>query len=67
MKEQLLTPDEVADRLRISVGTLANWRVSGSGPLYIEVTPRCIRYRMADVQAFEDSKQKEFTRDIPSR
>lgn len=32
--DRYFTPDEVSEKLRISTGTLANWRSSGTGPPY---------------------------------
>ena len=45
-------PKEVAERLRVSVGTLAAWRVAGSGPKYIK-WGRIILYPLAEIEAFE--------------
>lgn len=38
-----LTPHEVADRLQVSVGTLANWRSAKFGPPWIK-WGRLVRY-----------------------
>jgi hypothetical protein len=35
----LLTPQELADLLHVSPGTLANWRSNGRGPKYLKVGP----------------------------
>ncbi|WP_319021636.1 helix-turn-helix domain-containing protein [Brachybacterium tyrofermentans] len=43
MNTQLMTPDEVADHLRISPDTLANWRYLGKGPAYVR-QGRIVRY-----------------------
>lgn len=40
----LLTPEEVASRLSIAVQTLAHWRVRGTGPSYVHLSARCVRY-----------------------
>lgn len=58
---QLLTIDQVAVQLQLSVRTLRDWRVKGKGPpartLGEGVQPR-IRYRQSDVDAWlEGSKQ----------
>lgn len=51
----LLTPEEVADMLRISTRTLADWRLPGRGP---EDTPLPLRvgsrvaYSLDDVNAY---------------
>lgn len=47
-----LTPSEVADRLRTSPGTLANWRFRGFGPKYIKLGRRVL-YPLAEVERFE--------------
>lgn len=40
----LLTPEEAATRLSVAVQTLAHWRVRGSGPNFIHLSARCVRY-----------------------
>jgi len=47
-----LLPDEAAARLRISKGTLANWRVTGEGPRFIEFGRRVL-YPIKELEAFE--------------
>ena len=42
----------VAEMLDLGVQTLRNWRHQGRGPEYDKPTPRCVRYRLADVIAF---------------
>lgn len=50
--EKLLTPPEVAQWLRVTVQTLANWRAGSKaparGPRFVKVG-RCVRYRRVDV------------------
>jgi transposase len=53
---QTMTPEELAVRWTMSVGTLKNWRAQGRGPRYIPLTdtPRPpIRYLLADVRMSE--------------
>lgn len=45
----LMTPTEVAERLRISEITLKRWRLDGYGPKPYFLSPRTIRYRPAEV------------------
>ena len=47
-----LTTTETAQRLRISVGTLANLRVKGSGPRFIHFGRRVL-YPLAELERFE--------------
>lgn len=51
--DRLLRPDEVADRLGVPPGTLANRRYQGHGPTYLKVG-RHVRYRAVDVDAWLD-------------
>jgi excisionase family DNA binding protein len=50
-KAELMTVQEVAGYLRIPVGTLRNWRVTGEGPRAARIG-RHVRYRRADVEAW---------------
>jgi predicted site-specific integrase-resolvase len=55
MKEKAtmnLTPVEVADRLRVSVGTLANWRCRGEGPKFAKFGSRVL-YPLSEVERYE--------------
>ena len=61
---QMLTPQEVSQLIKISVGTLENWRLANKGPKFIKLggTPRGhVRYRLQDVEdwMFEDAKTGE--------
>ena len=49
-----LTTQEVAERLRVSVNTLNNWRWTGGGPHFIKFG-RVILYPVAELEAFETS------------
>ncbi|MEV8272681.1 helix-turn-helix domain-containing protein [Microbacterium sp. NPDC077184] len=52
-----LTPAQVADRLGLAVGTLANWRVAGIGPKSVKMG-RLVRYDEAVVAAWVDSQRR---------
>jgi predicted DNA-binding transcriptional regulator AlpA len=52
---ELLTPDQVADTLKVTVGTLDNWRQKNYGPKHIKLGPSSkspVRYRRIDVEAW---------------
>jgi hypothetical protein len=46
----LMTPEEVADQLRMSVEALKQMRRRGEGPPFIQVTPRKVLYDEVAVQ-----------------
>lgn len=50
-----LTRDEVAERLRVPKASLAMWASKGSGPRYAKFG-RHVRYRMADVEQWEEQQ-----------
>lgn len=53
----ILRPGETAKRLNITPRTLARWRVSGIGPPYVRVGPRCIGYLPADIDRWAESRR----------
>ena len=53
MAEELLTPQEVADILKVKVGTLATWRHQGRDDSlpWVKINGS-VRYRRADLDAW---------------
>jgi helix-turn-helix protein len=56
---ELLSTEEAAKRLRRSLRTLCNWRVSGFGPQFVKLGKRGVFYRPEDLEAFiaENARQ----------
>ncbi|WP_236244525.1 AlpA family transcriptional regulator [Streptomyces sp. CC210A] len=55
MKIEWLKASEVAAQLRVSTGTLSNWRSQGIGPNYTKLTPAQnapVRYKKSDIDAY---------------
>ena len=50
----LLTEDQAAELLALSVRTLQAWRLRGTGPRFVRAG-RAIRYRKADLTAWINS------------
>ncbi len=57
--ENLMTPQDVADRLGVSTTTLSTWRCTKRYPLTYVKVGRLVRYRISDVEAFEISRLQE--------
>lgn len=55
-----LTPAQVAERLHVKPGTLATWRVQGTGPAYIKVG-RKVLYPLAELEAWESKQTRTNT------
>jgi excisionase family DNA binding protein len=58
MSEQHLTPEELAERQNVPLGTIYVWNSKGVGPKYLRVG-RHVRYRLADVVEWERSRMVE--------
>lgn len=55
-----LFPKEAAARLRVSVGTLANWRYKGGGPKFLKFGSRVL-YPLPEIEAFEKASLRSNT------
>ncbi|MGE0190130.1 MAG: helix-turn-helix transcriptional regulator [Steroidobacteraceae bacterium] len=53
---------DLSRRLGVSCRTLERWRWTGVGPKFIKVGGR-VKYRVADVEAFEQSRLCQSTAD----
>lgn len=56
---EVLTPEQAAERLGVSVNTLARWRMAGDGPRYCQINARLIRYRALDINEWLQSRSVE--------
>ena len=52
----LLFPREAAERLGVSMSTLAKWRVSGRGPAFVKF-PHAVRYSVTALDEFSRSHE----------
>lgn len=61
---RLLTTQQAAERLGLRPQTLANWRSSGEGPglPWVEIGPRCIRYKPEDLERFISKRTRGVAR-----
>jgi excisionase family DNA binding protein len=53
--QPLLTQDEAAELLKLSVRTIERLRVSGTGPKFLKIR-NSVRYRLEDVQLWVTSR-----------
>jgi hypothetical protein len=54
---EMMTTTDLANRWSMSEYTLRKWRMRGVGPIYIRIGKGLIRYRVEDVEAYEDSRE----------
>lgn len=59
-EESFLTQSHLAKRWGISPHTLERWRWQGEGPRFVKIGGR-VRYRIADVEAYEASNSMNCT------
>ena len=52
---------ELAERWRVSPRTLERWRVTGTGPAWVQLNGRVL-YRLEDVEAFERQRLRHGSR-----
>lgn len=64
--DALLTPDDVAARLSVAVQTLAHWRVRGTGPCFIHLSARCVRYSEAKLDNWLAKRVQDSTAENPT-
>jgi excisionase family DNA binding protein len=57
MPEALLTQQQLAEELQITVRTLERWRQEGTGPAFIWVG-RSPRYRRSDIDAWLEQQRR---------
>jgi predicted DNA-binding transcriptional regulator AlpA len=57
----VLTPEEAAKLLKVSISWLAKKRMSGDGPPYIQVSARSIRYAEVALIQWMKSRQRMST------
>lgn len=50
--KHLWKPKDAAAYLAVTTTTLNNWRERGTGPRYVRLSNRAVRYRPADVEAW---------------
>jgi predicted DNA-binding transcriptional regulator AlpA len=63
-REVLLTTGQAAEMLAIQRETLADWRVQGRGPRFLQLSLRCIRYRRSDVEKWIAQRERRSTSDF---
>ena len=54
-----LDTKQAAPYIGVSTAQLEKWRHLGGGPDYIRYGRRCIRYRLADLDAFRNKHRQE--------
>jgi predicted DNA-binding transcriptional regulator AlpA len=59
MQDEMLAEDDAAAVLGVTPRTMSLWRERKTGPRYVRMTQRIVRYSRSDLQAFIASKTVE--------
>ena len=59
--DALFPEKRAASFLGVSAKSLQKWRVTGTGPAYVRISARCIRYRRVDLVAWIAARVKTST------
>jgi excisionase family DNA binding protein len=54
--ERMLTPAEVCVLLGVTNTALQDWRTAGTGPAYVRLGHRTVRYRQADIDTWLEQR-----------
>ncbi len=57
----LINEEAAASFLNVTPRALQGWRLNGSGPKYVRISCRCIRYRKADLVSWSEDRLKAST------
>jgi len=55
--DRLYTPEELAAKLKVTENALGIWRYNGTGPKYLRISRRAIRYTGRAVQEWLEGKE----------
>lgn len=59
--QKYLTTSQVGELLGLSTGALAQMRFKGTGPLYVKLGGRSVRYRQDDVEQWIEERIRRRT------
>jgi hypothetical protein len=59
----LIDETPAADFLNLSTRQMQGYRYKGGGPIYIRLSPRCIRYRRIDLREWSEGMFRSSTSD----
>lgn len=57
----LLSPEQAANYLLLSISTLARMRIAGNGPTFIRLSKQRVGYRVSDLDKFLDGRTRTST------
>ena len=59
--DSLLTEKQAAEYLSFSPRALQGWRGRGGGPVFVRVSSKAVRYRLADLRRWVEERRRSST------
>ena len=59
--DALATERQAADFLGVTTRALQKWRATGTGPRFVRISSRCVRYRRRDLTTWAEDRLKSST------
>ena len=59
--DALATERQAADFLGVTTRALQKWRATGTGPRFVRISSRCVRYRRRDLITWASDRLKSST------
>ncbi len=56
-----INTNEAADFLGVTPRKLEQMRQRGTGPVFVRISPKCVRYRIKELIAYQDAHLRENT------
>jgi len=60
-----ISQSQLAERWQLSESTIERWRCEGKGPVYLKLRGQ-VRYRLEDIEAFEEKSTRNSTSEAVS-
>jgi hypothetical protein len=58
---RVLLPKDAACYLNVAEQTLAIWRLRGTGPKFVSINSKTVRYLLEDLDAYLDARRRQST------
>ncbi len=56
---ELITPERLSELIKVDVDVLTQWRSRGTGPIFVKLGKRLVRYRRADILSWIEKSSRK--------
>ena len=61
--EIYLNERQAAEKLGVTASAMQAWRLKGTGPRFVKISARCVRYKESEIDSWAQSLERESTSD----